>query len=295
MAADRLRQRGDRSHRRGDGRGSGAQDRLRFQRRQGLRRRAPRRRTAHARGVRGAVPPARTRRGQRPRAQADRLERAERLAACAQRPLAAAALEAVRGAEPGHRFCLGALERCLPVAARLHRARRRGGRGRCGEPVHRRPGSARPHAGAAAERALLECRARIQCRGRADRARLEAAERGSKALDRHRLQRPAHARRLDHRLAGGGAGERLSRARLARREALENGVRGGACGGQAQLRLPARAFDSLCPPGDKAAVRRRIAQARAFRVLTLDRGFLVCRRGRRAPRPASALAASRAE
>ena len=125
--------------------------------------------------------------------------------------------------------------------------------------------------------------------------RLEATERGPKALDHHRLHRAAHPRRAHHRLARASTGERLSCARLPRRQTLENRARGGARRGQAQLRLSAGVAHALRAPRDRAALRGRLAAARALRVFALDRGLLVCGRGGRDARLASALAASRAE
>src|SRR6266404_480305 len=145
--------------------------------------------------------------------------------------------------------------------------------------------------GRGAEGLGLERAAGIPTLRRLVRLRLETPAGRSAAMDRDRFERAPRHRRLDRRLAGAGAGRRLSCPQLEQRRPLENRVCGEGSRRQTQLCVSARAQDPISPPGARRAVGGCGSAGAILRVLAFHSCLLEQRRERRSARLASALAA----
>ena len=252
---------------------------------------APRLGTGHA--ARVCVAPARAgpRSDQRPADQARRPLGSQRMALRRQGAAAFVALEALDPREPRHRVCLGSGERQHVVAARFHRDRRRGGRGRPRVLVDRRSRHRGSDPRPAADADRLERASGLRGGSRACGDGLEARAPRPAPVDRPRFAAAAPHRRPHHRLARPCAGIGLSSSSIDRRHSMDAGPERRSRGRQAQLRLFAGSQDEVLAARAVRAVGRCDSRPSTLRVLALDRGLLVRHRRTRSARLASPLAA----
>ena len=224
---------------------------LRFQGGRGIRGCAPRTQPQHARGICGEISPARPRPGEQPGAEAGRCHGPERLAARAEGPAAAGAVDA-RDRYPAGTSILPGARRAAAASRALGSMELaivagEGGRGTLwiadveiedGTPAH-------------APRATARASLPISSRRRFARIRMEAPAGRPSAVDRDRFDPASRDRRFDRRLARARAGERLPCSRLEQRTALENPVLGERGGRQAQLCISSRAENSNASAGTR--------------------------------------------
>ena len=192
---------------------------------------------------------------QRPRAQACRLERAERLAArrkrICSRPRAGStfASTAASSSSPGVRRAAGfsrSSARSSSPSSRAKVAPVRYGSATSGSRITSPLTGAR----ASASSALPGFDADQALGGSGWMPQPRRCE----ALDCARLHRGAQARWAHHRLARRRTGERLPGASIVARSALADAARDAACGRRAQLRLPAEPEDALSSAGAERTV-----------------------------------------